>query len=139
MLRRYLVVANRTLAGGELVSTLRDLVSSSPCAFHVLVPATPPADHMWTEGEAHAIARRRLEIALERFADLGEVTGEMGDEHPVDAVRDVLDRGERFAGIVLSTLKPGLSRWLRLDLISRIESFGLPVIHVVGSEERIHV
>jgi hypothetical protein len=135
--RRYLVVANRTLAGGELVSTLRDLAAGGPCAFHVLVPATPPPDHVWTEGEAHAIARKRLELALARFADLGEVTGEVGDEHPVDAIRDVLDRAERFTGVVLSTLKPGISRWLRLDLISRVESFGLPVIHVVGSEERI--
>jgi hypothetical protein len=83
------------------------------------------------------MAGNRLKLAIERFADLGEVTGEVGDEHPVDAVRDVLERGERFDGIVLSTLKPGVSRWLRLDLISRIEGFGLPVIHVVGSEERI--
>jgi hypothetical protein len=89
--------------------------------------------------EAHTIARRRLEVALERFAHLGDVTGEVGDEHPVDAVRDVLERGERFDGIVLSTLKPGLSRWLRLDLISRVESFGLPVVHVVGTEEAIRI
>jgi hypothetical protein len=138
-LQRYLVVANRTLAGGELVATLRDLAGKTSCAFHVLVPATPPSDHTWTEVEAHTIARRRLEVALERFAHLGDVTGEVGDEHPVDAVRDVLERGERFDGIVLSTLKPGLSRWLRLDLISRLESFGLPVVHVVGTEEAIRI
>jgi hypothetical protein len=138
-MRRYLVVANRTLGGGELVSTLRDLAAAGPCSFHLLVPATPPSDHPWTEGEAHAIARRRLELGLKRFSGLGEVTGEVGDEHPVDAIRDVLDRGERFSAIVLSTLRPGISRWLRLDLISRVEGFGLPVIHVIGDEERIAV
>ena len=64
---RYLVVANKTLAGGHLVSTLRKLSAREPCHFHVLVPATPPPYHMWTEGEARGIAQRRLDTALERF------------------------------------------------------------------------
>jgi hypothetical protein len=136
---RYLVVANQTLAGGHLLSTLRQLGAPEPCRFHVLVPATPPSDHVWTEGEAIDVARKRLEDALDRFRPLDpEVAGEVGDARPLQAIADVLERGEVFDGIVLSTLPPKLSRWLKLDLPHRVEStFGLPLIHVVGTREDV--
>jgi hypothetical protein len=57
-MRRYLVVANQTLAGEPLVSRLR-LSRAGPCAFFLIVPATPPRDHLWTEGEARATAGAR--------------------------------------------------------------------------------
>lgn len=140
-MRRYLVVANRTLGGGHLVSKLRELASHGPCAFHVLVPASPPSDHPWTEAEARALAGSRLRVALERFGAIGvEVDGEVGDEHPVDAIADVLGRGETFDAIVLSTLPLGVSKWLGMDLPHRVEgAFGLPVIHVIGQEEPAEV
>lgn len=138
-IRRYLVVANQTLGGGDLLSLLRDL-AAEPSSFHVLVPATPPVDHLWTEGEANAIARRRLDIALARFRTLGiDVTGEVGDGRPLQAIDDVLTR-EPFDEIVLSTLPPGLSRWLKLDLLHRVEAaYGVPVHHVVAHRETIEV
>jgi len=137
--RRYLVVANQTLGGGHLVSLLREL-AEKPSTFHVLVPATPPSDHLWTEGEATAIAHRRLDIGLERFRKMGiEVTGEVGDGRPLQAIDDVLAR-ESFDEIVLSTLPPRLSRWLKLDLVHRVESaYGLPVRHVIGPRETVDV
>ncbi|HEV8565003.1 MAG TPA: hypothetical protein VGR41_08805 [Actinomycetota bacterium] len=136
---RYLVVANQTLAGGHLLSKLRQLGARETCRFHVLVPATPPSDHVWTEGEAIDVAQRRLDTALDRFRELdAEVDGEVGDARPFQAIADVFQRGETFDGIVLSTLPPKLSRWLKLDLPHRVEStFGLPVIHVVGSQEDV--
>jgi hypothetical protein len=136
-MRRYLVVANQTLAGGHLVSTLRRLASQEPCRFFVLVPASAPTNHMWSEGEAREVATRRLATALERFREFDpQVDGEVGDEHPLQAIQDVMDRGERFDGIVLSTLPPGISRWLRFDLVHRVEgAFDVPVIHVVGERE----
>jgi hypothetical protein len=137
--RRYLVVANQTLGGSHLVSLLREL-AGKPSTFHVLVPATPPTDHLWTEGEATTTAHRRLEIALERFKKMGlEVTGEVGDGRPLQAIDDVLAR-ESFDEIVLSTLPPRLSRWLRLDLVHRVESaYGLPVRHVIAPKESVDV
>jgi hypothetical protein len=136
-MRRYLVVANQTLGGGHLLSLLREL-GEKPSTFHVLVPATPPVEHPWTEAEASAIARRRLEIALERFRKVGlEVTGEVGDARPLQAIDDVLDR-ESFDEIVLSTLPPRLSRWLKLDLVHRVEAaYRLPVRHVISARERV--
>jgi hypothetical protein len=137
--RRYLVVANQTLGGGHLLSLLREL-AASPSSFHVLVPATPPRDHLWTEGEARAIARRRLDDALERFRSAGiEATGEVGDERPLQAIDEVVER-EEFDEIVLSTFPPGMSRWLRLDLPHRLQaSYGLPVRHVIAPRERVQV
>jgi GABA permease len=136
-MRRYLVVANQTLGGGHLLSLLREL-GEKPSTFHVLVPATPPVEHPWTEAEATAIARRRLEIALERFRKVGlEVTGEVGDARPLQAIDDVLDR-ESFDEIVVSTLPPRFSRWLKLDLVHRVEAaYRLPVRHVISARERV--
>jgi hypothetical protein len=137
--RRYLVVANQTLGGAHLLSLLREL-AAQPSSFHVLVPATPPRDHLWTEGEARSTARRRLEGALERFLSVGiEATGEVGDGRPLQAIDDVLQR-EVFDEIVLSTFPPGMSRWLRLDLPHRVgATYGLPVRHVIAARERAEV
>jgi hypothetical protein len=138
-MKRYLVVANQTLGGGRLLDTVHDLAAKGPSRFHVLVPATPPSNREWTEAEARALANQRLERALERLRGLGlEVDGEIGDEHPVDAVGDVLERGEVFDAIVVSTLPPGISRWLKLDLVHRVEKYGIPVIHVYGHPEPSH-
>jgi hypothetical protein len=59
----------------------------------------------------------------------------VGDPSPVEAIRDAL-RDREFDGIILSTLPPGISRWLRQDLPSRVEKeFDLPVTHVIGEAE----
>jgi hypothetical protein len=39
--RRYLVVANQTLGGEELLTAIRARMGAGPCHFHLLVPATP--------------------------------------------------------------------------------------------------
>ncbi|HYJ61226.1 MAG TPA: hypothetical protein VE032_07170, partial [Actinomycetota bacterium] len=120
-MRRYLIVANRTLAAGALLGAVRAIHAAAPTSFHVLVPASHPSDHAWSDGQALATAAHRLERCLTMLADLGiEADGEVGDPSPIEAIRDVLARGERFDAIVLSTLKPGASRWLKLDPISRI-------------------
>jgi len=136
-MHRYLVVANRTLAGSHLFEQLSELARHDRSSFHVVVPAEPPRNRAWTESEARSIATARLEQALARFATLdADVDGEVGDADPALAVEDVLLRGEMFDAIVLSTLPPGPSRWLRLDLPHRLEGrTGLRVIHVIGHPE----
>lgn len=139
MLHRYLVVANQTLGGEPLVARIRELAREGPSAFHVVVPASPPRDHVWTEGEARAVAQTRLDGALKRLAELGvEVDGEVGDESPMLAIEDAIRDGGPFEAIVLSTLPPRLSRWLKVDLVHRVESaFGQRVIHVVGEPDDV--
>jgi hypothetical protein len=136
-MRRYLVVANQTLAGDHLLDEVRDCLREGGCRFHIVVPATEPRDHaVTTEGEARALAQERLDRTLARFRDLGAVAdGEVGDARPMDAIRDAI-RGREFDGIVLSTLPPGISRWLGQDLPHKVEGeFGLPVRHVIGEPE----
>jgi hypothetical protein len=138
-MHRFLVVANQTLGGPHLARHVRRLLAEGPCAFHVLVPATPPREMaVWTEGDARSAAEERLRAALERLRELGaEADGEVGDPRPLQAIDDVPLRGERFDGVILSALPPGISRWLKLDLPHRVEArFGLPVTHLVGEPER---
>ena len=136
---RCLVVANQTLGYRELVDELHARnTRDGGCAFHVLVPATRvTSGAMWTEGQALAHARRALDDALERFRDEHlDATGEVGDQDPVLAVADVLEH-EHFDEIVISTLPPGASRWLRRDLPNRLRRrFGLQVTHVAPVPER---
>lgn len=134
-MRSILVVGNETLASPELEAELARRIASGPCRIHVLVPATPPRDHsFWTEGEARALARDRLEGSLLRATAMGAVaTGEVGDASVVLAVDDALRRGPCDA-IILSTWPPGVSRWIRQDLPHRLARHtGLPVHHVVAA------
>jgi hypothetical protein len=39
--RRYLVVANQTLGGDELLAAIRQRMAEGDCHFHLVVPATP--------------------------------------------------------------------------------------------------
>jgi hypothetical protein len=133
-MRRYLVVANQTLGGEHLVEKVRQCLAEGPCRFHIVVPATPPGEHLtWNEGDAIVIARDRLDRGLARFRELGaEAEGEVGDKNPIHAIGDALREGQ-FDEIILSTLPPGISRWLKLDLPSRVASnFRIPVTHLVA-------
>jgi len=134
-MRHYLVVANQTLVGEPLVAKVQELMAAGPCRFSLVVPATHPHHHaMWTEGDATAIARRRLDEALVCLRAMGaDVGGDVGDERPVDAVGDAIRSGPPFDAIILSTLPPGASRWLRQDLPHRLaRNFELPVVHVAA-------
>jgi hypothetical protein len=138
-MEQYLVVANQTLGGEHLLDEVRRRLQAGACRFYVVVPVTPVPDHgAWNEGHSRVEAQKRLGVALERFRALGaEVTGALGDPSPVLAIRDAL-RGHVFDGIILSTLPPGVSRWLKLDLPHRVErDFGVPVTHVVAEAERV--
>lgn len=140
-MRRYLVVANRTLGGERLLEQLRQRVEAGSCSLHVLVPASPDQQG-WTHDENldRERARLRMELALERFGELGcEVTGEIGDPRPVDAVLDVMLDGE-YDEILLSTLPTGASRWLGMDTVSRVQrAVSVPVVHVEAEETMVSI
>jgi hypothetical protein len=110
-------------------------LAPGPAHVHLLVPATPPKEQLtWTEGEARAIAEGRLALALNRYRHLpATVDGAVGDANPLLAVHDLIDASQQFDLVVVSTLPPGLSRWLRQDLATRIHrSCRLPVYSVVA-------
>ena len=132
---RYLVVANQTLAADALIDEIRRRADETTSRFHVVVPATHPHEQLlYTEGSARAVATRRLEEVLAWLSGFGiDADGEVGDERPLDAVRDAL-QARSYDGVIISTLPPGLSRWVRQDLPNRVgRAFGVPVRHVVGA------
>ena len=137
----YLVVAHRTLIGEHLLDHVRSLSEAAGeghVRFYLVVPVTHPRDHSWTEGEVEGVARARLEEGIAAFRKLGvEATGEVGDANPVYAVSTALRNrpfgDDEWDGIIVSTLPPGVSHWLGLDVVSRIKrEFDIPVTHLVA-------
>jgi hypothetical protein len=135
---RILVVANQTACGDELLEVVKARMDAGACRFTLLVPATPPHEHLtYTEGDAHAIARHRMDEALARFRAAGaEADGVVGDANPVRAIDDVLI-GQPHDEIILSTLPSKMSRWLKLDLPHRVEQRfdELPVTTVISQRQ----
>jgi nucleotide-binding universal stress UspA family protein len=138
-MRRILVVANQTLLGDELLGAVQAKRDGDPEAvFHLLVPATHPRG-AWSEGSVHAATEAQLAAGKAHFAEHGiEATGEIGDANPIQAVNDVMLR-QTFDEIIVSTLPPGPSHWLRADVPSRIRRhFSQPVIHVEAKAVDTH-
>jgi len=130
--KRILMVANQTAAGSHLKSEVRKRLEKGPCSFTLLVPATPPREHaVWTDEEAYELAGKRLGVAMEGLAGLGaEIRGVVGDPSPMEAIGDELI-ATRYDEIILSTLPPGASRWLKQDLPHRVERrYNIPVTHL---------
>jgi hypothetical protein len=130
--KRILIVANQTAAGSHLKSEVRRRLEEGPCTFTLLIPATPPREHaVWTDEEAYALAGKRLGVAMEGLASLGaEIRGVVGDPSPMEAIGDELIAAS-YDEIILSTLPPGASKWLKQDLPHRAERrFNIPVTHL---------
>jgi hypothetical protein len=137
----YLVVAHRTLVEDHLLDHVRTMCEAAPgeCAFHLVVPITHPPG-AWSEGEVTAAAQAKLDEGLAAFARAApgsELTGEVGDANPVYAVAAALraQPDADWRSIIVSTLPPGVSRWLGLDAVSRIRrEYDLPVTHLVAAD-----
>jgi hypothetical protein len=133
----YLIVANQTLASPTLASAIADRLATGPASFHVVVPATPvPHGLTWDEGQSREAAQERLDAVIQRLRDLGtEASGEVGSSDPVQAVLDAC-RARSVDEIILSTLPPGISRWLGLDVPSQLKgAVQMPVTVVIAPRE----
>ncbi len=136
-----LIVANETAGGEHLRAEVSRLIQLGAERFTLLVPATRPRGTLvYTDGEAHALAERRMSDAVATLRKLGvEIDGVVGVERPMDAVLDILLE-RHFDEIVVSTLPHGVSRWLGVDLPARVaRASGLPVHHIIGTGERAAV
>jgi flavin-binding protein dodecin len=149
--RRYLIVGNVTLAGQELERAVEERCARGPAEFHVVAPRAP--DRLGTlvlgdpasgyvatvapgaELEATAEAAARLATFVDALRRLGAaVTGEIGPANPVRAVEAILQRAS-FDEIIVSTMPSGLSRWLRIDLPSRLgRTTALPITLIEAAE-----
>jgi predicted RNase H-like HicB family nuclease len=133
---RYLVVTHQTALSPDLQRKVRTLVAEDPAAeFAVLVPEAPGVPTTW-EGETVDVAGQRAEAAktlLEETARARVVRTAVGAPDPVQAITDELLARPGYDALIICTLPPGISRWLKLDLVHRAErKFGLRVIHVVA-------
>jgi hypothetical protein len=81
-------------------------------------------------------AQQVLEVALPKLSEAAgqEVTGSIGDAEPLMAIQDAVNLGD-YDEIIISTLPLGISRWLKLDLISKARGLGLPVTHVASASK----
>ena len=133
----YLIVANQTLASPILGDAVAARIAAGDARFHVVVPATPVSHGLtWDEQEAVDAARARLDEVLDRLRAMGvKATGEIGSQDPVAAVKDAMREGE-FAEVILSTLPPGISRWLHQDVPTRLRhAVHTPVTVVIPPAE----
>ncbi len=131
---RYLIVAHQTADSPQLLETVADIRRNDADAeFGLVVPATHVA-HLgrWTQGESTTVAAEAGERARKQLAaqgvELVEVT--VGDANPVYAVTDAFNRQD-WDHILISTLPSGASRWVKMDVVSRLtRELNVPVTHI---------
>jgi hypothetical protein len=131
-----LVVAHRTAATSALLAAVGERARRSPATFHLVVPREQHGMHKvmdpqdTSDGEAQGV----LADALPKLSGAAgrEVTGSVGDSEPLMAIQDAIHLGT-YDEIIISTLPPRVSRWLKLDLVSKCQGLGLPVTHVEDS------
>lgn len=153
VVKRYLIVANQTLAGDTIPRLVAERVAAGPSEFHLLVPASrsketqrlmtgvadPMSGYTVVATEDLSAARdrdrrnaeERLSTFLIRLADHSDLlTSEVAGHDPFAAIARVMERSS-FDEIIISTLPGSVSRWLKMDLQSKVErSFSTPVVMV---------
>lgn len=153
VVKRYLIVANQTLAGDRIPRLVSERAEAGPSEFHIVVPATrsretrqltavagdPLSGYAVVDvvGLEDAIARdrgeaeTRLTTFTDRLDDLGvDYTREVGGADPFHAIAQVMERAS-FDEIIISTLPSSVSRWLRFDLPSRVKrAYPIPVVTI---------
>ncbi len=162
---RYLIVANQTLGGERLDKTVQERIERGDGDFHVLVPMTPPPHHetewsggfaayegmsadearQWFEQDnqrraammesARSLAEKRLLQMIQRIESAGgRAEGTVCDADPIDAVKEVAREGS-FDEVIISTLPRRLSRWLKMDLPSRVARVTHAPVTTVEAED----
>jgi hypothetical protein len=133
-----LVVAHQTAATPGLLDAVRERAARGPARFHLVVPQQPHGMHRVVDPEDAGAdeADRVLAAALPKLSEAAghEVTGSIGDAEPLMAVQDAVNLGD-YDEIIISTLPLGISRWLKLDLVSKARGLGLPVTHVAATSK----
>jgi hypothetical protein len=114
--RRYVVLTIGSLAGPGPATEFLRRSREQPSSFHFVVPATVPQYGMtWTEGQALADARQRIQIMTEFGTAMGlSVTAEViPTDDPVDAVRRVVGNAPQpFDEMIVVDRAKGVRRWV---------------------------
>ena len=138
--RRVLVLANETVVADELLHELRAIDDKGKAQYFVCVPANPVdtgqaeykgAVYLWDATKA--AAQERLDYTLSALRSDGlTAEGDLGDYRPLRALADAVAAFSPDQ-IVISTLPPESSVWLRDNVVDRARSlYDMPVTHVVS-------
>jgi len=132
---RVLVVANRTAATPALLAAVSERAERGPARFTLLLPNSVSALARLADaqGQDETEAQATLELALPLLEQAAGAPVEslIGDAEPLAAIQDAVNL-HGFDEIILSTLPRRVSRWLHLDLPSKLAGLGLPVTTVTA-------
>jgi hypothetical protein len=135
---RVLVVAHKTASTQPLLDAVKERAQRSPCTFTLLVPSAAHGLHKVVDPQDQGAneAQTVLDNAIPEFQHASgmPVEGLIGDADPVAAVQDAINLHGPFDEAIISTLSARLSRWLHLDLPSKVAGMGLPVTTVTPKE-----
>jgi hypothetical protein len=134
---RVLVVAHKTAATPALMDAVRERAAKGSATFTLLIPkavhgVTRVAD---PEDAPDDETRDLLELALPLLEEAAgsRVEGLIGVSTPIEAIQDAVNL-HGFDEIIISTLPTRVSRWLHLDLPSKLNGLGLPVTTITARE-----
>jgi hypothetical protein len=136
---RVLVVAHKTAATQPLLDAVAERAKRGRCAFTLLVPNAAHGLHKVVDpedqgaGEAQRVIDHALPL-LSNAAGGAPVDAIVGSSDPSVAVQDAINL-QGFDEVIVSTLPTRMSRWLKLDLPSKVSGLGLPVTTVTPSDE----
>ena len=137
---QVLVVAHQTAATPGLLDAVRERAARGPATFQLVVPQQAHGMHKVVDPQDAGVdeAQHVLDAALPKLSEAagGEVTGSVGDAEPLMAIQDAINLGH-YDEIIISTLPKRVSRWLKLDLVSKTKGLGLPVTHVEQVESPV--
>jgi hypothetical protein len=131
-----LVVANRTAATPALLEAVRARAAAGDATFTLLVPASAHGLSRVADiedGADTSEAQASLDLAIPLLEEVagGRVEGMVGDPDPFLAIQDAVNM-HGFDEIIISTLSPRVSRWLRMDLPRRLTVLGIPITTVTA-------
>jgi hypothetical protein len=133
-----LVVAHKTAATQPLLDAVRERAQRGPAKFTLLVPNPAHGLHKVVDpgDQGAGEVRDVLDKAVPRLSEAAGTPVEalVGDPDPVAAVHDAINL-HGFDEVIVSTLSPRVSRWLKLDLPSKVSGMGLPVTTVTPADE----
>lgn len=123
-----LVVANQTVASGDLLNHLKAKAAESRHRFTIICPLGG------TSEEDLAAAKERLAKALSELYREGiDATGQVMNPDAFTSVQNAL-RYYQVDSVLISTFPGESSKWMQSDLLSKVEEITTkPVEHVVAS------
>jgi hypothetical protein len=134
---RVLVVAHKTAATPALIEAVRERAARGPATFTLLVPNPAHGLHAIVDPEdvEESEGKQVLELAIPLLEEAagGPVEGMIGDPSPMNAIQDAINL-HGFDEVIISTLPAKVSKWLKLDLPSKVSGLGLPVTTVTARE-----